>query len=340
MLHLLALAILWSAVSAAPATARDWTARCDEATRYSEARRGLRVVVHEDGRTVCDTTSNGATATQWYPIASGSKSFVGTMAAAAVQDGLLRLDEPVADTITEWRDDAARAPITIRQLLNLTSGVRGGVSGSARGFAASLDTEMRAVPGKRYQYGPNPFQIFGEVMTRKLAARGLEPDPVDYLQRRVLDPIGITLLWGRVPGGDAGLPGHGALDAQSWATFGELILADGRWRGEPLVDRDALLSEFAGSPANPAYGVTWWLMPAPGGETVAEAQRPAWHLAEARDVVPGDIRIAAGSGDQRLYVIPSRRLVIVRQAPLPREVAPVDGLEWSDAAFLRILLAE
>lgn len=36
-----------------------------------------------------------------HELASGTKSFCGVMAVAAVQDGLLSLEEPLAQTLTE-----------------------------------------------------------------------------------------------------------------------------------------------------------------------------------------------------------------------------------------------
>ena len=57
--------------------------------------------------------------------------------------------------------------------------------------------------------------------------------------------------------------------------------------------------------------------------------------------LPRDLVLAAGAGDQRLYVIPSRGLVIVRQARL--DLAALGpgadpATKWSDADFLRLLL--
>ena len=96
-------------------------AQCDAAAAYSTAHRGLAVLVLEDGKPVCEKYATGD-ATTANELWSGTKSFVGIMAAAAVQDGLLTLDERAADTITEWKDDPRKSTITLRQLLTHTSG--------------------------------------------------------------------------------------------------------------------------------------------------------------------------------------------------------------------------
>jgi hypothetical protein len=48
--------------------------------------------------------------------------------------------------------------------------------------------------------------------------------------------------------------------------------------------------------------------------------------------------MAAGAGDQRLYLIPDRDLVVVRQADGILARLAGGGTDWSDAAFLRLVL--
>jgi CubicO group peptidase (beta-lactamase class C family) len=62
-------------------------------------------------------------------LASGTKSFAGVLAAAAQEDKILKLDERVSETITEWKSDKEKSKITIRQLLTLTSGLDTGQNG-------------------------------------------------------------------------------------------------------------------------------------------------------------------------------------------------------------------
>lgn len=91
---------------------------CAAAIAYSDLHRGVSVLVLQDGVPVCQSNNVSRPHELW----SGTKSFIGMIAAAAVQDGLIRLDEPVADTIVQWRGDQARSRITIAQLLSMTSG--------------------------------------------------------------------------------------------------------------------------------------------------------------------------------------------------------------------------
>jgi CubicO group peptidase (beta-lactamase class C family) len=73
-----------------------------------------------DGRIVHEQYRQPGDEAERWRLASGTKFFSGVAAAAAVQDGLLSLDERVSDTLTEWGSDGRR-DITMRQLLSLSS---------------------------------------------------------------------------------------------------------------------------------------------------------------------------------------------------------------------------
>ncbi len=331
--------------AAGPAVAA--TPDCVAANAYSVARNGASVLVLVNGTPLCRDYANGGGPNIAWGLASGTKSFSGIMAAAAAQDGLLSLDEPVAKTITEWQADPARAGITLRQLLSLTSGITGGRVGRPPSYAEAVAIPAEAAPGSRFSYGPNPFQIFGEVMRRKLVAAGKGSDPLAYLDARILTPLGIKpQRWGRGPTGDAMLAAGAALTADDWARFGEFVRAGGRWGGKQLVDPATFKSLFVGSKANPAYGVTFWLAGGPDGIDPAGRTRDPGESAALQKLAP-DLVMAAGAGDQRLYVLPSRGMVVVRQAVqltrFDRQALRQSGNappRWSDAEFLAALLGK
>lgn len=322
---------------------------CAEAAAYSRARDGVSVLALRNGARVCEDFANGGSEDAAWGLASGTKSFSGVMAAAAVQDGLLRLDEPVSATLPEWKADPLKGKMTIRQLLSLTGGIPGGRVGRPPSYAAAIAVPAEAEPGTSFSYGPNPFQIFGEVMRRKLQAAGRSGDPLDYLDARILKPLGIVpRRWGRTPEGDAVLAAGAALTAADWARFGEFVRLSGRWEDRQLVDPEALNGLFKGSRANPAYGVTWWLAAGPDGIDPAGGQRNPSEAAALQALAP-DLVMAAGAGNQRLYIIPSKQFVVVRQAQnltraerrARRAEAEAGGAAtpgWSDEAFLALLL--
>lgn len=326
---------------ATSAAAAEADLACDRALSYSTGLYGVSVLIQRDGVVLCEGYAKDGGPEVAYPIHSGTKSFNGVIAAAAVQDGLLMLDEPVSKTLVEWRSDPAKARVTIRQLLQLTSGLGG------RPFPApDYDTAVAqpfTAPTGTFQYAAAPFQAFGAVMARKLAAAGRDPDPLSYLKARILDPIGMIWAgWRRTPGGDAMLDQGASLTAREWAKYGEFVRGGGEVGGKPIVDPDAFRSLFTGSAANPAYGVTWWLPKANDAPDVVTARLDLrGHEAE----LPADMVIAAGAGDQRLFVVPSCRLTVVRQARLDAQriqAARASGGDirdgWSDYAFIKPVL--
>lgn len=310
-------------------------ARYQLAADYSGDNRGLSVLVIKGDKVVFEQYDNGQSADTPHMLASGTKSFVGVMAVAAIEDKLLKLDERISDTITEWKSDPRRSKITIYQLLHLISGIKGGNLGRPPEYADAIKFEADFEPGTKFQYGPAPFQIFGEVMRRKLLPR--KEGPFDYLKRRILDPIGLKVsFWQRGAYGNPHLPSGAFLTAREWVKFGIFVKNGGKWNGKQIIPKKLLEQCFVGSKINPAYGLTFWLN-ARGGERGGDDESGTRRIPEttriSRDGIyangPRDLFMAAGAAQQRLYIIPSLEMVIVRQGRLSR---------FNDAEFLARIL--
>ena len=218
------------------------------------------MLVMQNGRTIFEHYANGGSTRGRWPIFSGTKSFWGIAALAAVHDGLLRLDDPVSDTITEWKSDLRKSQITIRQLLNQTDGIEG----ASRLQRASIrDRNTMAIrlptvtePGAAFIYGPSHLQIFSELLRRKLKGRGT----IAYFEGHVADRLGLHRLNYKKDSRGNPLPATGfELTAREWARLGELVLGNGNYHGRQIVPAALLREAFAGSQANPSYGVTFWL---------------------------------------------------------------------------------
>jgi CubicO group peptidase (beta-lactamase class C family) len=349
----LALAALIAAQpdSAALARATDYFAQTD----------GQALVVMHRGRVIHDAYRAGGNAGRRQLLASGSKSFVGVATLAAVADGLVRLDQPVSTYLSDWTTDPRKARVTVRQLLSLESGVEAGnpatgCGGPSASWNDAVQAPANADPGTQFRYGPFPFITMGAVIER-VQRRSF----ADYLEQRILRPLGITVEWRLTCGGDGKpqLAGGAAMTARDWATFGEFIRQGGVHDGRRVVAEGLVSELFRPAASNPAYGLSWWL----AGATVLKQQGegftgdggrrgggvrdrraraggrgaraggarrssggtlPAW--------MPTDLVMAAGMGSQRLYVIPSRELVVVRMGSIQR------GRQFDDVAFLGALL--
>jgi len=263
----------------------------EAALAYAERHTLHALLIVVDGTPVFERYAGGYDAEKPHALYSGTKSFWGVTAAAAHDDGLLDLDEPVAQTIAEWKADSRKARVTLRELLALTSGIGfGGLGSAVPMYERALAVPIKDEPGERFTYGGIPLQVFGAVLARKLAA--LKQSPHDYLRARLLDPIGMHVAtWRSLADGTQPLPTGAFVTAPEWAKFGRFIVDGARWNGQPLVRETSLAPCFMGSSANPRYGLGWWLHPI--------------------ETPPGIVH-ASGSGGQAMYIIPSERTVVVK----------------------------
>ncbi|WP_176780210.1 serine hydrolase domain-containing protein [Maricaulis salignorans] len=333
------LAMAGPASAGAQAIAPVYALACDGADAYSRQARGIAVIVVHAGDIVCERYADGIEPDEVWEIASGVKSFAGVMAAAAVQDGLLSLDERAADTLTEWQDDPARAAITIRQLLNQSSGLAlPRESSRLPGYQAAIRTRARTRPGEAFAYGPRHFQAFGELLRRKLAAAGLDATPAHYLGRRVLAPLGIDVRnWASLDGMPV-LSEGASISPRDWARFGHFVLHDSDAGVRARVDPATLAALFEPSGANPAYGLGWWLPhPRHAGYRGSRGVGRFLDTLEAGEDFP-ELHVAAGAGGQRLYLFPELDLVVVRMTRGVDQDPATRSRAWSDRRFIEHLL--
>src|SRR5881398_3475323 len=247
-------------LTSASAVAEILPADCARAAKYSESKRGVAMLVLQSGQTIFEHYANGGSARERWPIFSGTKSFWGVAALAATRDGLFKLDDPVSDTITEWKSDPRKSQITIRQLLSQTDGIEGASRlqrASVRDRnAMAIRLPVVAAPGASFIYGPSHLQIFSELLRRKLGGRST----IAYFEGHVSDRLGLGRLNYKKDARGNPLPATGfELTAREWARLGELILGNGNYRWRQIVPANLLREAFIGSQANPSYGLTFWL---------------------------------------------------------------------------------
>ncbi|MGD0052506.1 MAG: serine hydrolase [Vulcanimicrobiaceae bacterium] len=263
----------------------------DAALAYAERHQLQALLVLRGDEVALERYGEGWDAERPHPLYSGTKSFWGVLAVLAERDGLLTLDEPVGATFESWAADAAKARVTLRELLQLTSGIGfGGLGSAVPTYEKALAVPLRDPPGERFTYGGIPLQVFGAVLARKLEPRGLTPQA--YLRERLLDPIGLQVgSWRTLRDGTQPLPTGAFLAAREWLKFGRLVRDGGVSNGAALVPREQLAACFVGSTANPRYGLAWWLSPL--------------------DARP-DVVYASGAGGQALYVLPANDAAVVK----------------------------
>jgi len=309
------------------------------AAAYVAAHKGHALYIRQHGKVIHESYANGAKRGEPRRIYSGTKGYWGLAAMAAVEDGLLTLDEKAAATLPEW-NSGGKKNITIEQLLDFTCGLERGLKihqdGHKNRNQIALDRPLVSAPGQSFIYGPSPLQVFHEILKRKLAARKRPETPTHYLERRILRPLGLgPQRYLPDASGNPLLAAGFLLTPAQWSRIGDLLLSQGR----PILKPASLAHLLEGSHANPAYSFGFWNNRAAAHAGAREIDiedllekdwdRQNWsRVCIARDLPP-DLIACIGSGYQRLYAIPSRDLVIIRQGLNARH---------SDGDFLRTLL--
>ncbi|WP_248961982.1 serine hydrolase domain-containing protein [Sphaerisporangium perillae] len=153
-----------------------------------------------------DSSGAAVTATTPMPVASVSKSFTALAVMQLVEAGKVALDAPVRDYLPEFRiADPRGARITVRELLNQTSGITDGTlpekslpqpDSPAGAVTRARDATLAAEPGTRHYYTNTNYHL----AARLVEVVAGEPF-TGYLRRHVFEPIGMraTTTVGQTP---------------------------------------------------------------------------------------------------------------------------------------------
>jgi CubicO group peptidase (beta-lactamase class C family) len=274
------------------------------------------LVVH-DGRIIAERYANGAHRDMQLESWSMGKSITGTLIGRLIQMGALRLEDPAP--IPQWRaaPGDSRARIRVIDLMRMSSGLRFSrgspedisgyhdhdliYTGALDAFEFVATRPSQFPPNTRGRYRNTDPLLLGLIIRNAVRARGAEY--FSWPQRALFDKIGIRRqVLETDPYGNFLLSGYDYGTARNWARLGMLYLNDGVWNGERLLPEG--WTKFVSSPASAwsdsAYGGMVWVN--------AAGQWP---------MLPRDAFAFRGAGGQDTYVIPSRRLVVVRMGHFP-----------------------
>jgi CubicO group peptidase (beta-lactamase class C family) len=308
--------------------------RMPQTARYSHERGGGGFIAMRHGVAIAESHANGSDPTMALPWRSASAGFALVLAAALARDRLLTLDEPAAFTLPEWSAEPNKQRITIRHLLQQTSGL----ATLAPGAASPILPDVIAAPGvyepgQAFHEDPTGLQAFAEIVRRKLIQAGAPGDPATYLQLRALENVGASpVIWSRQADGLMDLANGAAASLRAIARLAEFVRRRGLWRANFQVHAPTLDAGLVGSFASAGrVGFGWRLADGAaltGGEPLAVTS-DLWGASD----FPADIIFLANNAGGRLFVAPSHALVVGRTALSP------GGPAWSDAAFLRLAIS-
>ncbi len=306
----------------------------DQAIALGAATGSHALLVWQGGALQLEHYYPGYDATTITSTQSMHKSVLALLVGIAIDQGLISsVDEPVATYIPEWSGDDRRY-ITIRHLLQQSSGIDfPGFTGLLRmtlGGNVTPYTLERGVidpPGARFEYNninPETLGILLQRVTGTPYSEYLRENFWQYVSdapaRVLLDDdehrVPITFCCLDAP-------------ARSWLRVGLLYLSGGRVGDRQVVPEGWMRDVVTPSPANPNYGYLTWL-----GTTWQEVRtynsKSSAVANHSEAFAAPDVIYFDGFGGQRVYVVPSRELVIVRTGD--------QQFEWDDSALANLLI--
>lgn len=242
---------------------------------------------------------------------SMTKSVMNALAGILVQDGRLALDTPIGSVIWSELDDP-RQTITVRHLLNMTSGLKFNEEMSdpladvsrmllqepdMAAFAASMPLEVK--PGSRWQYSSGNTILLSEYIRQLLGDDEYHLLPKNALFDRL--QMRHAILETDASGTFVGSSFMYAT-ARDWAKLGLLYIKEGVWEGERIFPEGWLQYTLKPESSNPEknYGAHFWL------------KIPNEYRGNEGITLPENTFHAIGHEGQFITVVPSHDTVIVR----------------------------
>ncbi len=253
---------------------------------------------------------------------------------AAVTDGVIpSLDSKASRWLTEWQGDARR-DVTVEDLLRMHSGIELPRFGTWKATKLLLGSDLPGAvlslgysraPGTYFEYNNASSQLLLLLVERATGQRY-----ADYLASRLWQPLRAAeaALWmdreGGVPRGFCCL----FASARDWLRVGLLLAADGKVGERQLIASEWVQAMKTPSSTNPNFGMHLWLGSPPQKERkYNDYSVKAFH---SEKFLADDIYYIDGFGGQRVYVVPSRDLIVVRTG--------VSQLDWDDAPLINMII--
>lgn len=279
----------------------------------TEKRKNTRaVVVVYKGRLIAEKYGEGFDKNTVLPGWSITKSIVNALVGISVREGLLDKNDSLLFEAWSGEDDARRS-IALDDMLRMSSGLEwtenyltvSAVTNmlfkaqNMGRFAASFGLENP--PGTNWYYSSGTTNIITLILQRKHGREEYWKFPTEAL----FEAIGMhsALIEPDASGNFVG-SSYGHATARDWAKLGLLYLNDGVWNGQRILPEGWVAYSTRPTKHAPKgkYGAHFWL-------NAGEPGNPA-----NRDLpdVPSDMFSGNGFRGQRLYIIPSKELVVVR----------------------------
>jgi CubicO group peptidase (beta-lactamase class C family) len=257
-------------------------------------------IILVNGRIVMEKYFNGHSAsTPWY-WASAGKTLTATVTGIAQDQGLLNINNKVSDYLgTGWTSAplAKENLITCKNLLCMNSGLNDALGDNV----SPTNLQYVADSGTRWAY----HNVY--VKLQDVVARASGQSWTNYFNTQLRDKIGMSGgAW--IESGD-GLSVYWST-ARNMARFGLMALNKGKWDGTTIVS-EIYFNQATNTSQNInlGYGYLWWLN---GKESYHLPGSQLQFKGSLIPTAPNDMFMALGKNDQKIYVIPSKKMVVIR----------------------------
>ncbi len=247
-------------------------ARLDQATTACAELCGLEMRATTDGAPLYDAVHGDWQRDRFTLIASSSKWFGGATIMSAVDDGVLSLDDTVADFFPQHAGTPTGA-ITVAQLASMTHGLQSNsacLNVRTTTLAACADEilaqPLAFTPGTMFDYGSTGLQVAGRIVE---IAEGDTWENV--FRRNIANPLGLTrFVWAVAPTANPLIAGGAATTASEYDRFLEMVQHRGAFRGTRVLSESAvtametnrargLPARFTPSAEAAGYGIGNWI---------------------------------------------------------------------------------
>ncbi len=260
------------------------------------------VVIVKDGQIIGERYAPGFDQNTPQLGWSMTKSVTNLLVGRLVAEGKVSLDDD--HLRPEWTDE--RANITIRQLLQMTSGLAWDETYSLNTAVTRMlysEPDMGAyVASQPLEHKPGTFAEYSTGSTNLLCSI-LAPDNggADFPRRALFSPLGLESAV--LEPDAAGTPACGSYmwaTPRDWAAIGQFALDDGVWNGQRLLPEGWMAESVKTIDGNGAgYASGWWSNVNSSGMLM-------------KPELPRDAYFAEGHDGQRMVIVPSEGLVVVR----------------------------
>ncbi|MFI1772243.1 serine hydrolase domain-containing protein [Thalassobellus citreus] len=265
---------------------------------YLEEKNTKSFIILHEGKIVLESYLNGHDKSKSWYWASAGKTLTSTVSGIAQDAGIININNKVSDYLgTGWTSApiAKENLITCKNLLSMNSGL----DDSLDDDVSPNGLQYVADAGTRWAY----HNVY--VKMQDVIAAASNQTWNTYFNTNLKDKIGMSGLWTQLNNLNVYWS-----NTRSMARFGLLISANGKWEDTQIIS-EFFLNEATNTSQNinKSYGYLWWLN---GKSSYHLPQSQLEFNSELIPNAPDDMYAALGKNDQKIYIVPSKKLVVIR----------------------------